>query len=336
MGRTIGFGILGLGMGAARAKTVAATEGARLAAVCDLDADRLGKAMQEHQCRGFSSFEEMLRCDEVEVVYVMTPSGTHARFGSVAAAAGKHVITTKPMDLTTRRCDQLIEACERGRVRLVIDFESRYYPAMRQLKTAIEAGELGDLIMGEARCKWWRSQNYYDAMGGWRGTWKLDGGGALANQCIHLIDAVTWMCGPVRKVTAQIGTYGHRIEAEDLGMAILEFESGAAGFILATTTYALNNQFGIEVHGKLGSATTVPNWHEIQVAFADGRTALATPRPEGPPRNAVEDMVAALMEDRPPCVSGQEGRRSIQLLEQIYEAAGVGEIRRQAIGTVMP
>lgn len=331
MGDSIGFGILGLGMGAARAKSVAATEGARVAAVCDLDSDRLAKAVQEHQCRGFSKFEEMLGCDDVQVVYVMTPSGTHGRFGSMAAGAGKHVITTKPMDLTVRRCDELIRACDRAGVRLVVDFESRYFPPMRHLKAAIDAGELGDLIMGEARCKWWRSQAYYDAMGGWRGTWRLDGGGALANQCIHMIDAITWMCGPVKKVTARLGTFGHTIEAEDLGMAMLEFECGAVGFILATTTYALNNQFGVEVHGKLGSVSSVPDWRDIQVAFADGRKALVTPRPEGPPRNAAEDMVLSLRQGRPPQVPGEEGRRSIQLLEQIYDAAGVGEARRKAI-----
>jgi predicted dehydrogenase len=319
-------------MGAARARTVATTEGAKLVAVCDLDEARRTKTAQDHGCLSFSRYEEMLKCPEFDVAYVMTPSGTHAALGELAAKAGKHVITTKPMDLTVRRCDELIQACAGAGVKLVVDFESRYFPKMRQLKAALEAGELGRLIMGEARCKWWRTQQYYQHMGGWRGTWKMDGGGALANQSIHVIDALVWMCGLPSKVTARVGTFGHEIETEDLGMAMLEFESGAVGFVLGTTTYALNDQFGIEVHGSLGSASTVKNWTNLEVKFADGRTQLAAAVPEGPPRTAAEDMVLSIREGKTPHSSGEEGRKSIQLLEAVYDAAGVGDARREALG----
>ena len=331
MGDTIGFGILGLGMGSARAKTIANTEGARVAAVCDLDDERREKGVEEHECLGFSDFEKMLECEEVDVAVVMTPSGTHAHFGKMAAAAGKHVITTKPMDLTVDRCNDLITTCAESGVRLVVDFESRYFPTMRQLKAAVDAGEFGDIIMGEARCKWWRTQEYYESMGGWRGTWKLDGGGSLANQSIHVIDMLAWICGPPKSVTAKVGTFGHEIETEDLGMAMIEFETGAVGFVLGTTTFTLNNQFGIEVHGNLGSASTVHNWREINVKFPDGRTELSAALPEGPPRNAAEDMVLSINSGQPPLVTGEEGRRAIELLEAIYQAAGVGDERRAAI-----
>ena len=331
MSDTIGFGIVGLGMGAARAKTVTETEGARLAAVCDLDEERRTKVSEEHGCLAFADYDEMLKCDDVDVAYIVTPSGIHAELGKMAAAAGKHVVTTKPMDLTVQRCTDLIDACADAGVKLVVDFDSRYFPKMRQLKTALEAGELGDLIMGEARCKWWRAQDYYDRQGGWRGTWKMDGGGALANQSIHVVDSLVWMCGVPTSVTARVGTFGHDIETEDLGMAMLEFESGAVGFILGTTTYALNNQFGIEVHGKLGSVSSVQSWRDLEVKFADGRTELITPVPDGPPNSAAEDLVVAVREEATPHSSGEEGRKSIQLLEAIYDAAGVGEERRAAL-----
>jgi len=331
MSDTIGFGIVGLGMGASRARTVASTEGAKLVAVCDLDAERRTKAAEEHGCLAFADYGGMLKCDEVDVAYVLTPSGTHAALGKLAAQAGKHVITTKPMDLTVRRCDELVDACSSAGVKLVVDFDSRYFPKMRQLRNALDAGELGELIMGEARCKWWRTQEYYEHMGGWRGTWNMDGGGALANQSIHVVDALVWMCGVPSKVTAKVGTFGHEIETEDLGMAMLEYDSGAVGFILGTTTYALNDQFGIEVHGRLGSASTTKNWKALEVKFADGRTELSTPEPDGPPNSAAEDMVLAIREDRTPHSSGEEGKKSVQLLEAIYDAAGVGEERRKAI-----
>jgi UDP-N-acetyl-2-amino-2-deoxyglucuronate dehydrogenase len=331
MGDSIGFGILGLGMGAGRAKQVADTEGAKVAAVCDLDAARREKAVEEHGCPAFDDFDEMLKCDDVDVVYVMTPSGTHAHFGKKAAAAGKHVVTTKPMDLTTARCDELIKTCADAGTKLVVDFESRYFSKLRQLKAAMDSGELGDIILVEARCKWWRTQDYYEHMGGWRGTWKLDGGGSLANQSIHVIDMLAWLGGPWKNVVAKVGTFGHEIETEDLGMAMLDFESGANGLVLGTTTYSLNDQFGIEVNGTLGSASNVQNWRDMRVKFPDGRTELETPEPAGHAQSASEDMVQAILEDKVPDVSGEEGRKAIALLQAIYDAAGVGDERRRAI-----
>lgn len=322
MSNPVGFGIIGLGMGHERARWIVKTEGAKLVAVCDLNEERLKKSMTEFGCDGYTDFKKMLRRKDLDVVMVMTPSGTHADFAIAAARRGKHVITTKPMEVSLKRCDKMIAACEKAGVKLAVDFELRFYPQYRWIKACVDAGEFGRMIFGEARCKWYRTQAYYEA-GGWRGTWKMDGGGALANQSVHVVDALVHVMGKPVEVYAQTATVAHQIETEDLGIAMINFESGARGSIIGTTTLPGGAEFGIEVHGEAGGGSTLRvkyGTDDAQWFFTGDKKQPATPAPQAP-RNVIEDFVACMRESRQPFVTGQEGRRSIELLTAIYKSS---------------
>jgi len=238
------FGVIGLGMGRSRAGLVKETDRAILGGACDIDEERLKLTTGELECKGFSDYEEMLADDNLDVIYIMTPSGTHLDFAEKAASAGKYIITTKPMEVTVERCNRFIETCKINNVHLIVDFDVRYTPSVQQWKAAIEEGEFGDIIFAEARCTWWRSQEYYD-LGGWRGTWKMDGGGSLANQGVHLVDLLIWFCGDLKVINARSGVFSHKIETEDFTSAFLEMTNGNPAIIITTTNHYLDNHFGV-------------------------------------------------------------------------------------------
>lgn len=314
----IGFGVVGLGMGHNRALTVAATPGARLVAVCDLNEERCRKTAAATGCEWTTSYDELLARSDIDVVLVMVPSGMHAEFGVRAAEAGKHVVTTKPIEVTLDAADRLIGAAQRAQVMLAVDFEYRYLPAVAQVKRALDSGALGRPVFGEVSLKWFRPQSYYDV--GWRGTWKYDGGGSLMNQTVHDIDVLLWWLGRPQRVVGLTGIHTHQIETEDLGMALIEFESGAKGRILGTTTYPVSRPVVKEVHGERLGAAIVGERLEW---FAPGGVTPPVEPYEGP-ANIIEDVVGALRQGRPPLVTGEEGRRSLELVRAIYESAQTG------------
>src|SRR5207253_4627880 len=170
-----------------------------------------------------------------------------------AANAGKHVVVEKPLEITVERCDKIIDACDKNRVKLCTIFPSRFTDANVALKNAVDLGRFGRLTLGETTCKWWRSQAYYDE-GGWKGTQALDGGGALMNQAIHNVDLLSWMMGPVERISGFTATLAHeRIEVEDTAVACLQFASGALGVIQATTSVHPGLPKTIGIHGDRGT-----------------------------------------------------------------------------------
>ncbi|HID95682.1 MAG TPA: Gfo/Idh/MocA family oxidoreductase [Candidatus Latescibacteria bacterium] len=311
----IGIGVIGLGMGANRCEMVCHTQGARLVAVADINAERAERIANKHNVEWYTDYHCLLERDDVDVVYIMTPSGLHEEMSVEAAKAGKHVIVTKPIEVTLEKADRMIDECTKKGVKLAVDFEQRYVADNVKIWRAIREGKLGKLILGEVRMKWYRSQEYYE---GWHGTWELDGGGSLINQTIHWIDLLQWFMGPVETVFGHTGVFAHKIETEDLGAAILTFRNGAVGTILGTTTYHTDSPPRIEIHGDRGSISTSNNRIELW-EFTDGYQPEEIP--EGSPQNVVEDMVSALKEDRNPRVSGREGRKSLEIVLAIYRSA---------------
>ncbi|MGC3970845.1 MAG: Gfo/Idh/MocA family oxidoreductase [Pirellulales bacterium] len=203
-----GFGIIGCGMIANfHAKAIGDIKGAKLVACFDNYAPSAEKLAATYKCKAYTSLDDMLADPKIDVVTIGTPSGAHMEPAVAAAKAGKHVIVEKPLEITLKRCDAIIEACDKAKVKLAAIYPSRFHDSSREIKRAIDAKRFGKLTMGDAYVKWYRKQEYYDS-GKWRGTWELDGGGALMNQAIHSVDLLTWLMGPVVEVRGAMGHLG--------------------------------------------------------------------------------------------------------------------------------
>ena len=338
-----GFGIVGCGMIARfHARAIQDVPGAKLVAGFDTlpaAADRLAEATG---CTAYYDLDEMLADKHVEVVTVGTPSGAHLEPAVAAARAGKHVIVEKPLEITLRRCDQIIAACARAGVVLSTIFPSRFHDSSRELKRAVEQGRFGRLTVGDAFVKWYRTQEYYDS-GQWRGTWELDGGGALMNQAIHSVDLLSWLMGPVAEVRARTALLAHqRIAVEDVAMATLQFESGALGTIEASTAIYPGYLKRIEIHGSAGSAVMeeedLVKWdfakktqrdeavHRQMRERVSGGGGAADPAAIGHHGHARQfrDVLKAIRKGTTPLVDGPEGRRSVEIILGIYKAAETG------------
>ena len=317
---TYGVGIIGLGMGHECGKWVRNSKNCRVSCVCDMDDLKVKRSVDEFKCGGEKSYDAMLDRKDVDIVYIVTPSGTHADLGEKAAKKGKHVLVAKPMDVSVENCDRLIEACSKNGVLCAVDFNGRLANLQQQIRHALDNNMFGKLLMGEARLKWFRSNQYY-AAGGWRGTWKMDGGGSLANQTIHQIDQLQWYMGPVEcVVAAEVGIYAHEgIETEDLGVALLRFKNGAVGTVIGTTTFPKDFYAGIEIHGTEGAISAVkgdPVWM-FHDETRNQKLERATPW-----TTHVENMAAVLNGQTKELVcDGQEGRKSIAVLTAIYRSA---------------
>ncbi len=337
---TTGFGIIGCGMIAGfHAKAVADMPGAEVVACFDMFPAAADRLSAEINCTAYHDLEAMLADDRIHVVTICTPSGAHLEPAVAAARAGKHVIVEKPLEITLDRCDQIISACESSGVTLGTIFPSRFHESSQCLKSAVDAGRFGRLTIGDSYVKWFRTQEYYDS-GAWRGTWKLDGGGALMNQAIHSVDLLTWLMGPVREISAHIDMLAHeRIEVEDVAVATLRFENGAMGVIEATTAAYPGALKRIELHGTAGTAVLeeedLTSWDFADstpddVALLErmqGKTqtggGAADPSAIGHHGHTMlfQDFVDAITEGRSPLIDGHEGRRSVEIILGIYQAA---------------
>lgn len=338
-----GFGIIGCGMIANfHAKAIADIRGASVVACYDTSAESADRLAETVGCTAYYDLPQMLDDPHVDVVTICTPSGAHMDPAIAAARAGKHVIVEKPLEITLKRCDRIIAACEQSNVVLSTIFPSRFHESSQLIKQAIEKGRFGKLTVGDAYVKWYRTQEYYDS-GAWRGTWELDGGGALMNQAIHSVDLLAWFMGPVRNVSARTATLAHeRIEVEDVSTATLQFENGALGVIEATTAAFPGALKRIEIHGSEGSAVLeeedITMWEFARRTRADealrermaGKTqtggGAADPAAIGHHGHTSQfkDVLKSIKSGKAPLVDGREGRRSVEIILAIYKAAESG------------
>jgi predicted dehydrogenase len=340
---THGFGIIGTGMIANfHAKAIQDLPNARLVACYSRSFEKAEAFASANACKAYESLEEMLADPDLTIVTICTPSGAHMEPAVAAAEAGKHVIIEKPLEITLERCDAIIAACEKAGVKLAAVFQSRFHDGPQKLKKAIDEGRFGTLTLGDTYVKWWRDQAYYDS-GAWRGTWDLDGGGALMNQAIHSVDLLTWLMGPVKQIVAMTDTLGHeRIEVEDVAVAALRFENGALGTIEATTAAQPGYLKKVEICGTEGSVTVeeedVTRWDfakrtaedvEIGQAMAkkkSGGGGASDPKAIGHHghRELFRQVLVSIDEDTPLEIDGHEGRRAVEIILGIYRAARTG------------
>lgn len=255
MNNKIKFAIIGTGMIAERhAAALMEIPEAEFYAVYDRDSTRAEQFAEKYPVKVYGSFDELLNDPELTAVTIATPTGAHKDVAVPCAKAGKHILCEKPLDVTLEKADAIINACEKHNVYLSAVFQARFSDNVKLIKDAIDAGRFGKLVLCSAQVKWYRSQEYYDNAG-WRGTWALDGGGALMNQSIHIIDLLLYMAGEPEAVHAFTGTMTHeRLEVEDNACASIKFKNGALGVIEASTSCAPGFPRRLEISGEKGSA----------------------------------------------------------------------------------
>ncbi len=309
-------------------------DGLSVSAVCDIVEERAREAGESEGVPYYTSYDEMLKKADCDVVTIATPSGLHSKHGIAAAKAGKNVITEKPMSITLTQADDLVKACDDAGVQLFVVKQNRLNAPIQLLKRAVDKGRFGKIYMANVTVRWQRPQEYYD-QASWRGTWEFDGG-AFMNQASHYVDLIQWVVGPVRSVIAKTATQARRIEAEDSGVAVLEFASGALGVIeVNVLTYPRNLEGSITVLGERGSVkiggtavNKVDTWLFSEYDDDDKLVEQANTAPpnvygfghEGYYRN----VLAVLRGDAQPGTDGRAGRKSLELILAIYESAKVG------------
>jgi UDP-N-acetyl-2-amino-2-deoxyglucuronate dehydrogenase len=342
MSDPIGFAIIGTGMIANfHAEAIRNVPGTRLVAAYSRNQENCRAFAAQQHCRAAASIEELVADSTIHAACVTTPSGAHADGAVPFLQAGKAVLCEKPMEVSLDAVDRILRAAESGGGLLAGVFQNRLGRGAQLLKKAIESGRFGRLTLCSAYIKWWRAQSYYESSN-WKGTWKLDGGGALMNQGIHAVDLLQWLVGLPEKVSAFYDTLVHPgVEAEDTLAAALKFPNGALGVIEAATSCYPGDDLRIEIRGDKGSATIVndkitrwefadaqPEDDEIRTGSGAGVIGGGTSDPkaistEGH-RRLVEDLVGAIREKRPPMIPGAEARRAVALILAIYEAARSG------------
>ncbi|MCG5077457.1 Gfo/Idh/MocA family protein [Paraburkholderia tagetis] len=288
--------------------------------------ERLERFAGTHGFPVGESFDAVLKDPRVDAVLVLTPPYSHLDFVEQAAAARKHVLLEKPLDISMPRAERAVEACRAAGVQLGVVFQNRFRPAVQRLATRVKSGTLGPLAYAGVDMRWWRPQSYYDEPD--RGTYARDGGGVLMTQAIHSLDILIWLAGDVSSVTAATATSVlHSMESEDFASAALTFESGAAGQVFATTAAFPGFPERIEVVGKRGTA--VLEGGHLRVFFQDGHTdEFHDPSSSGfgarpmdfshtAHRELLKDFAAAIREDRAPQVTGDDALRVQRLIERI-------------------
>lgn len=308
--------------------------GVEIAAVCGANAQKTTRLAAAHRAAAYDDLDSFLTHRPMDLVAIGSPSGLHGEQAIAAARRGLHVLIEKPIDITTARVDALIAATDAAGVKVGVFFQDRLKPDIVALKAAIDEGQLGALVMASGRVKWYRPRDYYERSR-WRGTWALDGGGALMNQGIHTVDLLLWLFGSVTRVRGAAATRLHRIEAEDTAAAVLEFESGALGVIEAATSVYPGYARRIEVSGSEGTMVLEDDrLTQIDLRttdraltpsfFASGSATSPVVADASHHRRVFEDFIRAIETNGAPACDAREGRRSVAVVEAIYASARSG------------
>jgi predicted dehydrogenase len=332
------IGLVGAGnISETHARAARAIPGVEIAAVYGTNAEKVARLTHEYGGKPYSDFDQFLGHRPMNMVAIGSPSGLHAEQGIAAARRGLHVLTEKPIDISTQRADELISEVEKAGVKLGIFFQDRCKPDLLRVKKKIDEGVLGKPILADARVKWYRPPEYY-ANSRWRGTQAFDGGGALINQAIHTVDLLLWLFGDVVSVQATSKAALHKIEVEDTLVATLQFANGALGVLQATTSVYPGYPRRLELTGSEG--TLIIEQDRLLVAdlrnppedLLRGGEADQNPSADSPVvsdarghQAVLEDFLSAIRSNTTPRCDGREGRRSLALVEDIYAACRSGQ-----------
>lgn len=328
----IRYAIVGCGHIAKKhASAIDNAENSVLTAVCDTVPERMEEYIQKYGVKGYTDLDEMLQDGEIDVVNICTPSGFHADLTVKAANAKKHIVVEKPIALTLEDANKMIQVCAENNVKLAVVHPNRFRPAMMELKQMMDKGMFGKLSHANATVRWNRDQAYYD-QAPWRGTKAFDGG-VLMNQAIHNLDLLVWLMGDVNQAFSMDATRLRNIEAEDVSTGVVKFENGALGVVeAATTIYPKNFEESLSIFGEKGTIKvggTTANFIE-HIMFEDleenAKQAMIEKiknDPFGKPGHQwiIEDMSKAIEENREPIVTGEDGKRALELVVALNKSA---------------
>jgi len=332
---SIRFAIVGCGTIAPwHAEAIQRTDGAVLVVVASRRPEQAEAFARARGVEWAPAFDALVRRTDVDVVTLCTPSGVHAEMAIAAARAGKHVVVEKPIAVTLAQADAMLEACRQSGRSLAVISQLRFAPDVQEVHAALTDGRLGRLLLADLSMKYFRSQAYYDSAG-WRGTWAMDGGGALMNQGIHGIDLLVWLAGMPRTIYGCVRTLARRIEVEDTAVAVAELEGGCLATITGTTSVTPGSPRRLALHGERGTIvleeTRIVRWviqgePERQVAATATMGAAQVPTAVGHEEFASQyrAIVASLQEGPAPPVSGEEARRAVATVLAIYESSRSG------------
>ena len=332
------FGIVGAGLIADfHAQAIRAADGANLVGVCGRTFSNVEHLADKYDCQTFGSLEELISCDEIDVVAIATPSGFHLEPAVAAAEAGKHVICEKPLEITLERIDAMITAHKKSGTLLGGIFQNRFTEPMAPLKEAINQGRFGVITYAGIYVPWWREEEYYE--NSWHGTWALDGGGAMMNQSIHMVDMLCDLMPEIESIQGFVNHIGHpQIETEDTAVATVRFEGGALGVIYGTTASWPGQFKRFEITGTKGTAVYLENsltvWQfadetpedkKIREKFGQtaGEGGVSDPGaipPENHTRN-FQAFIESLEKGEDFCINATEARRAVEVVLAIYESA---------------
>jgi len=309
---------------------------ASLVAVCDLVASKASEVGKKFGIPYFNDMHKMMTNVEIDVIVILTESGNHEKHTTELVQYKKHIVVEKPMALTLEGADKMIKACDNAGVKLFVVKQNRFNLPVQKLREALEKGRFGKLILGTIRVRWCRTQEYYD-QDAWRGTWALDGG-VLTNQASHHIDLLEWMMGEVISVFAKSTTALANIEAEDTAVVILKFKNGAIGVIEATTAVRpIDLEGSISILGEKGTVeiggfavNKMIHWNFSEKL--DGDVDVMEKYSVNPPnvygfghKAYYEHVVNCIMKKEAQLVDGLRGRRSLELINAIYESIETGK-----------
>lgn len=324
------FVVVGLGMGRVRAREIRDTPGCMLYGVVDLNEEKAKSASEEFKVPYSTDINTFLQDPAVEVMYVVVPTGLHAVICEQCLKAGKNVLTTKPLDVNVENCQRLLDCAKKEGKLLGIDFDLRQNEHLLALKKAIDEGYFGRVLYANTTLFARRTHEYYQENGAWRGTWALDGGGAMCNQGVHEVDRLQFLLGMPKRVRARIATQKHNIECEDIGSAEWEYEDDRIVRFFSTTNHPLAFWYmRVELFGTEGAYIFMEGGPEGSSVLYGKDNAWTNKAPypvERQFRQGSDAYAYALRTGTPLITPAEEGVNSRRLLDAMYESAKNGSI----------
>ncbi|MCF6333756.1 MAG: Gfo/Idh/MocA family oxidoreductase [Draconibacterium sp.] len=332
------FGIVGAGnIADFHAKAIQSLDNAKLIGICGTNPNKVKMLATKYSCKVFNDINEIVQSPDIDVIIVATPSGAHLIPAVEAAKQGKHVLCEKPLEISLERVDTMIKSHEKYNTKLGGIFNFRFNDVVRVLKNAVDSGRFGTITNASVFVPWWRNNEYYKSS--WRGTWELDGGGALMNQSIHMVDLLQYMVGPVDSLKAYIATLGHpQIKVEDSAVAILKFKNKALGMIYGTTASFPGQFRRLEITGTKGTVIMEENSFKVwqfaepvdedpeiikKYSTIEGGGGVSDPMaiPFEPLARNIAAFIRSIEERKPFEIDGKEARKSVEIVLGIYKSA---------------